>query len=355
MYKFNNLNQALIGMSKELLEKGVKRKTRGFDCIEFPTPVLICIDNPTDRYINIPERKWNKVFGFVESLWIASGTNHMKLVGDYVPNMYTYSDDGQYMRAAYGPRIRAMQGFATDYKIDTPEHRNIFSGFVKTVDQLKFVVDSLKRDINTRQALITIHDPVCDDYDEQNNLKVTKDTPCCRTLQFMVVDGKLDCTLTIRSNDVVFGFSAVNVFNFTLMQEYVAAIIGVSVGKYYHFVNNLHFYSDKLELVECLSKLDPDDYKSEFGVWEYKDQCSDFTFEDFDQDVNKLFYFEKFIREEGVMIDFPTFKYSMFNDWGRVFFNKWNKGRERYTFDNPYLNKLFGIKNKSLYDYSQVK
>lgn len=346
MYKFNNLNQALIGMSKELMNNGVSRKTRGFDCYELPTPVLICIENPTDRYINISERKWNKVFGFVESLWIASGTNHMKLVGDYVQNMYTYSDDRQYMRAAYGPRIRAFQGFATDYKIDQPEHRNIFSGFVKTVDQLKFVVESLKRDINTRQALITIHDPVCDDFDENDNLKVTKDTPCCRTLQFMVVDGKLDCTLTIRSNDLIYGFSAVNVFNFTLMQEYVSMMVGVPIGKYYHFVNNLHFYSDKLELVETLSKLNPDDYKSEFGVYDYPIWVRDpkeLTFEEFDNSITKLFHYEEYLRKTGKeLFHFTEFLHPLFWDWARVFLNKWTI--EKHYFDNPYLNKLFKIK-----------
>jgi thymidylate synthase len=212
--KAEYLNQALILVSKSVLENGVPRATRGFNCVEFQEPVTIKITNPTDRYINIPERKWPKTLPFAEALWLASGTNHMDLVGDYAPNMYNFSDNQVEMRAAYGPRIRAFSGFSTDYKVHHPNERNIISGYVKTVDQLKFVIQSLQRDINSRQALITIHDPVKDDYDDNNLLKVTKDTPCCRSLQFLVNNGKLDCILTIRSNDILWGFSAVNVFNF---------------------------------------------------------------------------------------------------------------------------------------------
>jgi len=345
MYKFNNLNQTLIGMSKIIINEGVWRETRGFRCLEIPNPVLICIDNPTDRYINIPERKWNKQLGFAESLWIASGTNHMKLVGEYVKNMYNFSDDGEFMRAAYGPRIRSFSGLATDYSISDPTHRNVVSGFVKTVDQLKFVVESLTRDINSRQALITIHDPCKDDFDTHGALKVTKDQPCCRSLQFQVVDGKLDCTLLIRSNDLVWGLSAVNVFNFTVMQEYVAMMIGVPVGKYYHFVNNLHIYEDKLEIVKGFAALNPEDYESEFGVWSYSGMgFTRLTFDEFDSEITKLFDYEQEIRTYGYsLVKIGRFRATILRDFARVFYNYWNKKNEILNFDNPYLNKLFNI------------
>lgn len=341
MLTFENLNTAFIGLSRELLDKGVSRETRSFKCIELPNPEIICIENPTDRYINTPERKWNKELGWVESLWIASGTNHMELVGDYVKNMYSFSDDGQFMRAAYGPRIRAFSGFHTDYAIARPEHRNVISGYTGVVDQLKFVVDSLLRDINTRQALITIHDPVKDDYEFNGALKSTKDTPCCRTVQFMVVNGKLDCTLTIRSNDLVWGFSAVNVFNFTLMQEYVAMVIGVPIGKYYHFVNNLHYYSDKTELLETVAKLNPEDYKSEFGVYDYN-YPTGFTFSTFDLEINRLFAYEELVRKSNseMFESNNHFIAPMFRDWALVFKNKWMKTKDKFI--NPYLNKLYG-------------
>lgn len=342
MLKFENLNKALIGLSRLLIKEGVKRHTRGFDCIEINEPLLICIENPLDRYINIPERRWGKTLPFIESLWIASGVNSIEMVSDYTSNLLNFSDDGQFMRAGYGPRIRAFSGIGSDYKVDSPNTRGVVSGLTVTVDQLKFVIDMLKKDINSRQALITIHDPAKDTFDGSGNLKVTKDMPCCRTLQFMVVDGKLNCTLTIRSNDVIWGFSAVNVFNFTWMQEYIANIIGVPVGKYYHFVNNLHYYSDKDSLVRLLSNVDESKYDSEFGRWQYKDSM---TFEQFDNMTNALFEYEWHLRNNNFNDSTKTnfrvvFGQSdMFHDWLLVLYKHWSKSK--VEFINPYLNKLF--------------
>lgn len=338
MLRFENLNQALIGISRELLTLGKWRQTRGFKCCEYPYPMLIEITNPSDNVITIPERKWAKTLPFAEALWLASGTNHMGLVETYAPNMKSFSDDGEFMRAAYGTRIRAFTGVDNDYRVSNPKNRNIFSGGIKVVDQLKYVIETLKKDINSRQALITIHDPAKDDFDG-DGLKVTKDTPCCRTVQFMVVDGKLNCTLTIRSNDLLWGFSAVNVFNFTWMQQYVANMLGLRIGKYYHFANNMHFYEDKKGLIEIFASSRMKDYESKYGVFQYGDN---YTFEKFDEEVDHLFFYEELLRKGNSSITNPTeflTNYSQFHDWSRVFSKYHNKKDEHFI--NPYLNDLF--------------
>ena len=193
----------------------------------------------------------------------------------------------------------------------------------------------MTKDINSRQALITIHDPAKDTFESSGELKITKDMPCCRTIQFLVVDGKLNCTLTIRSNDLVWGFQSVNVFNFTWLQEYVANILGIPVGKYYHFVNNLHYYKDKEELIKALSKLDEKDYESPYGVWQYKDR---FTFEEFDSMIYSLFNMER-SGFNGIMLSNLEGMPPMFRDWAKVFYRHYTK--ENIEFTNPYLNKLF--------------
>ena len=72
----------------------------------------------------------------------------------------------------------------------------------------------------------------------------------------MIVDGKLNLYVWMRSNDAVFGFSAVNLYNFTLMQQYVAKILGVPLGSYYHIADNFHYYENKKDLVEQLASID---------------------------------------------------------------------------------------------------
>lgn len=54
----------------------------------------------------------------------------------------------------------------------------------------------------------------------------------------------LDITVTNRSNDLIWGLLGANYVHFTFLQEYMAARLGVEVGKYHHFTNNLHVYTE---------------------------------------------------------------------------------------------------------------
>lgn len=342
MYIFDNLNQALIGMSKELIKKGVSRNTRGFDCFELPHPVLICINNPTDRCVTIPERKWNKILPFVESLWIALGSNDLdELPGNYVRNLYNFSDDGKTWRAGYGPRIRCFTASNIDYG-----HEQLKANYFK-VDQLKFVIDSLKRDENSRQAIISIGDPPKDCYNNNGKLKETKDFPCTRSIHLQVnVNGELDCIVDIRSNDILWGFSAVNVFNFTFIQEYVANILRLPIGKYYHKADNFHFYDSFKGNIRTFSNIDMNLYQTD-KKFEYRYQIYDLGH--FDELVVELFAYE---RELRVYKNYylHNFYNDMFNDWGKVFY--YYHSKIPVSFLNPYLNKLFKCSDidKSVYD-----
>lgn len=336
MYTFGNANQTLIGMSKQLVQHGVWREVRGLKCLELPHPVLIQITNPTDRCITITERKWNRYLPFAESLWLALGLNDLALPGKYVKRLYEYSDDGITMRGGYGPRLRGYSGIATDYNVKMVKDHLRTTGHVNTVDQLRYVVESLNRDINTRQAIIEIGDPVKDDFDEHDNLKVTKDYPCSRSLQFMMVNGRLNCTLYIRSNDILYGMSGVNIFNFTWMQEYIANIIGVPIGVYYHFCNNLHVYDNFYDRVQQLAAMDIDQYGTG-PVCQYKDKLH--TLKHFDSLITHLYQYERGIfRNE--FVDPITMGNDMFDDWVNAFRHHQDPTRN-LKFNSTYLNTLF--------------
>jgi hypothetical protein len=55
----------------------------------------------------------------------------------------------------------------------------------------------------------------------------------------------LDLTVTNRSNDLIWGLLGANYVCFSILQEYMAARLGVGVGHYHHFTNNLHLYCDR--------------------------------------------------------------------------------------------------------------
>lgn len=361
-FEFNSLSEAFCGLAKKLIDNGVwarrGKNAAGNMCLEFPGAVLIKIKNPTNRYCFVPERKWNKTLGWVESLWIASGSNDLAMPARYVKNLYSFSDDGRYMRAGYGPRIRRFGDNFNRYELADGkrmyrQYGNSHSGV--GIDQLKFVIEKFKEDLGTREAVITIHDAMSDDFDMGAGggaLLVTKDTPCTRSIHFMVVDGKMNCYVDMRSNDLLWGFSAVNVFNFTLMQEYVAMMVGVPVGEYYHKVDNLHIYESSLPTVKAVAEHYNGFWQGEDSAlpeWHYEHGFT--TLQEFDAWVERLASYEANLRGDVNLPDLPYTDSEalerlkdfdaepLFADWARIFYRKWIK--KPVNFVNPYLNILF--------------
>jgi thymidylate synthase len=341
VYSFNGINEALVVMSKEVLEKGVFRKTPGFQaensnrCLELPFPIIIEMNHPEARKVKIPERKWNSTLPYAESLWLALGWNSLDdLPGKYVKSLYNFSDDGHYWRAGYGPRIRHYNGLTEQYSI------GVFGNFydwVPEVDQLKYVYETLKKDPNSRQALITIHDPM---KDSKIDL-VTKDQPCTRSLHFMVVEDKLNLYTTMRSNDLLWGFSAVNNFNFTFMLEYMSKLLNIPMGKYYHIAHNFHIYEDFIEKVRKISEFSIEE-AIEMDSRQFKEVVpfkEGYTLKDFDKDIIKVFTTQDmfFIRPESIEKRYQSFldegRDKFFNDWLTVFYKyhirKRNKNEQK--------------------------
>lgn len=311
-WTFGGMNEALVTMSKKLLEYGIKREMNGFQastasaCYELPGPVTIVITDPTARQILIPERKWNKILPMAESLWMLLGSNDLDdLPGHFVKSIYNYSDDSHTWRGGYGSRIRGYTGISNQYyrSINNPFIRALEKdakgSFVK-IDQLKYVVETLKREPTSRQALITIHDPA---KDSQLGL-VTKDIPCTRSLHFMIVDGKLNLYVWMRSNDAVFGFSAVNGYNFTLMQQYVAKLLGVPVGVYYHIADNFHYYENKKKTIETLASIDIEKAREYDSLLhnDYNDPIS--SLEELDDIASKIYELEELLWEYNRSLGF---------------------------------------------------
>ena len=73
----------------------------------------------------------------------------------------------------------------------------------------------------------------------------SNDTPCTYAVQFTVLNGKLNMSVVMRSNDLWYGFCN-DQYQFSNLQMYVAYELNLPVGTYYHFAHNLHLYNDKL-------------------------------------------------------------------------------------------------------------
>ena len=327
--EYSGINAFLKGSCKLLLEEGIKRQTRGRICYELPEPYMFKITNPTARLVMIPERKWYGVLPYAESLWLASGRNDMAFIRHYLTRLDNFSDDKLYMRGGYGPRFRHFNGESLDYAVDKPTKEQN-----QEVDQFRYVLECFNEDEQTRRAIITIGDPMKDDFDTNHHLKKTLDVPCTRQLHFMrdASDNKLNLVVSMRSHDMLWGASAVNIFNFTFMQEYFAAMLNMEIGSYFHIVNNFHFYEDKSDMVEQIASSgivddNPYTYRKTFK-----------NLYEFDALVKTLSDEETKMRLQQCDYRYYEFDDPFFRDWYNVIFAA-NLSKE-VEFVNPQLKNL---------------
>jgi hypothetical protein len=104
-------------------------------------------------------------------------------------------------------------------------------------DQLLELITKLQTDRDTRQAVLQM-------WDSKDLSKDTKDRACNMQLIFDVSEGSLNMLVINRSNDFWYGYAGANIVHMTIIQEFVARALGLDIGVYRTFSNNLHLYME---------------------------------------------------------------------------------------------------------------
>lgn len=220
MMKFTNASEALPALANYVLD-GEEMGSRVGRVYE-RRHVTFEITKPWQREITLLGRGANIAAQIAETMWVLAGRNDIGWLSHYLPRAAEFSDDGQVWRAGYGPRLRAWHGHDED-----PNY---------VFDQLEFVVKDLQAHPQSRRAVISLWDPAQDHVD-------SKDIPCNNWLHFMSRNGKLEMHVVIRSNDLWWGWSGINQFEWSALQEIIAGLLGIGVGSAYYTVGSLHLYA----------------------------------------------------------------------------------------------------------------
>jgi len=190
--------------------------------------VKFVITNPRNRLPYVKDRDFSMAYCIAELLWYAHGSDSTKWISKYSSFWSKISDDGVTANSAYGARI---------FK----PHR-VCGG--ESFTQWDYVVNELKRDPDSRRAVIHIRSP----FDSK---EAKLDVPCTLSLQYFIREQKLHCVASMRSSDLILGI-AYDIPAFTFFQEMLALELGVELGTYTHISNSLHIYENKFKLVETI-------------------------------------------------------------------------------------------------------
>jgi thymidylate synthase len=222
-----------------------KTDSRAGKVIQAVGPTLVRYWNPQNKVLINPARDANPFFHLYEALWMLGGRNDVaslkyynSAIGDIA------SDDSKTFNGAYGYRWRNNH-----ISKDVWEEK---------VDQLQILIQHLKENPNSRRAVLSMWN-VDDDLLKIDN---SKDVCCNTQVYFLITEGKLDMTVTNRSNDLIWGMLGANVVHFAMLQEYMAAHLEIEVGSYYQFTNNLHVYENNWKPEEWLCSHQSTPYSS---------------------------------------------------------------------------------------------
>lgn len=165
-------------MLDRVLHEGTRETSRGLNHTEvLPHEVgvnqFVC--DMKDPVIQDKNRKLNYHLMAREALWMMEGRNDV-----FDPRYDQFSDDGETLAGAYGPKIQ---------------------------NQLGYVLAQLTADHGTRQAVISLWEP---------NPPASKDIPCTTAMIFHIREGVLYMTAFMRSSDVWLGIPY-DAFSFSLI------------------------------------------------------------------------------------------------------------------------------------------
>ena len=226
-----NVNYALFAGTSLLRSDGVERESRNGPVLVAPHPVTTVYERPEERVMLHPGRDANPFFHLFESLWMLAGRNDLAPLLPFVKNMANFSDDGGVTQpGAYGHRWR--RHFWTE------DSEQAGTGLAR--DQIGWAIQRLKADPNDRRVVIQMYDAHIDQDAADSG---GRDIPCnLSALPSVGMDGRLNLTVYNRSNDMVWGAYGANSVHFSVLQEVIAAGVGVPVGRYYQVSNNFHGY-----------------------------------------------------------------------------------------------------------------
>ena len=167
-----------------------------------------------------------------ELLWFLSGDTNVRYLRDNGVTIWDeWADAEGNLGPVYGAEWRSWR---------TPDGGSI--------DQIRQVVEQIKRNPDSRRLIVTAWNPA--DVDKQAL------PPCHCLFQFYVAEGRLSCQLYQRSADIFLGVPF-NIASYALLTMMMAQVTGLKPGEFVHSLGDAHLYLNHVEQAEIQLAREP--------------------------------------------------------------------------------------------------
>lgn len=157
-----------------------------------------------------------------ELFWFLTGDTNINYLKEKGVSIWDdWADDNGDLGPVYGRQWRYWQ---------TPTG--------KTVDQIEWVVNEIKRNPNSRRLVVSAWNPA-----DIHHMALP---PCHCLFQFYVSSGRLSCQLYQRSGDIFLGVPF-NIASYALLTIIIAASCGLRPGELIHTLGDAHLYHNHFD------------------------------------------------------------------------------------------------------------
>lgn len=171
-----------------------------------------------------------------------------------------------------------MLGGILDFEVE--KGKWAYTYHARYQDQIPFVLQELRRNPDSRRAVMTIRDKDAD--------MGSDDPACLQHIQYFVRQGRLDCMVLFRSNDACKA-AFMNAFALIMLQKRIADELGIDVGTYTHRANSFHCYErDKEKLRYFVAKLRRLDFEPTYNYRDDWQEMMEESAPDILKEVEKL-------------------------------------------------------------------
>ena len=215
--------QQYLDLVKLVVENGVRKPTRtGVDTISYFAAFYRVDLSKGFPLLTTKKMHWNSLL--YEVLWYLSGENHIRNLRQHTKIWDAWADSEGNLETAYGYYWR---------KFPSAQKNEEGKWEVHEVDQIKYVIDELKRNPYSRRLVVTAWEP--------GNATQSKLPPCHYSFAFNVSNGKLNCHLTQRSGDIALGIPF-NLAAYSLLTQIIAQETNLELGFFAHTIIDAHIY-----------------------------------------------------------------------------------------------------------------
>ena len=212
-----------LDLVRLVLKEGVRKPSRtGVDTISYFGAFYRVDLSKGFPLLTTKKVEWKSLLH--EVLWYLSGENHIRNLRKHTKIWDAWADEDGNLETAYGYYWRHFPSAEKDKNGNWN---------VTEVDQIKYVIEELKRKPYSRRLVVTAWEP--------GNATKSKLPPCHYSFAFNANAGKLNCHLTQRSGDIALGIPF-NLAAYSMLTQIIAQEVGMELGYFAHTIIDAHVY-----------------------------------------------------------------------------------------------------------------